>query len=63
MDTSGTGMTVKFVDPVMPAELAEIVVVPALTPVANPEMLTVATAVLVDSQLAVDVKTFVVPSL
>jgi hypothetical protein len=63
MDSSGTGVTVSVVDPVMPAELAEIVVVPALTPVAKPEILTVATVVLVDSQLAVLVRTFVVPSL
>ena len=63
IETSGTGVTVRTVVPVIPAELAEIVVVPAATLVARPETLMVATAGVADSQLAVDVRTFVLPSL
>ena len=63
IETSGTGVTVRTVVPVIPAELAEIVVVPAATLVARPETLMVATVVIDDSQLAVDVRTFVLPSL
>jgi hypothetical protein len=52
MDTSGTAVTVKVVVPVTLPELAEMVLVPAATPVASPETLIVATDWVADSQLA-----------
>ena len=62
IETSGL-VTVNEVVPVMPEKAAEMVVVPALTAVANPEVLTLATAVLEESQLALDVRFFELPSL
>lgn len=62
MDFSGL-VTVSVVVPVTPPELAVIVLVPPPTPVARPEMLMVATDELDDSQLAVEVRFLVLPSL
>ena len=62
IDTSGL-VTVSDVVPVAVPDVAEIVVVPGATPVASPEVLMVATEVLDDSQLAVEVRFLVVPSL
>jgi hypothetical protein len=55
--------TVSVVLPTTPPKDAEIVVVPPLAPVARPVVLTVATEVLEDSQLAVEVRFLVLPSL
>ena len=55
--------TVRVVVPLTAAEVAVMVVVPGATAVAIPDMLTVATAVLDDNQLAVAVRFLVVPSL
>ena len=63
IDIRAGALTVRVVVPEMAPDAAEIVVVPAATPVASPEVLTVATAVLEDDQLAVVVRTFVLPSL
>lgn len=63
IDTSGAGFTVNTVLPVMVPEVEVMVVVPAVTPVASPVVLTVATAGLLETQLAVDVRTLVLPSL
>ena len=62
IETSGF-VTVRVVVPVIPAELAEIEMVPAHTPVARPETLIVATEGVADSQLAVEVRSFVLLSL
>jgi len=62
METSGL-MTVRVVVPVTPPDDAVIVVVPGATAVARPETLMVATTPLDESQLAVEVKFLVVPSL
>ena len=63
IDTSGAGFTVNAVLPVMVPEVALIVVVPAVIPVARPVVLTIATAGLLEIQLAVEVRTLVLPSL
>ena len=49
--------------PELVVEAADMVLVPPVMPVASPEALTVATPVFEDSQLAVAVRSFVVPSL
>ena len=61
MDCSAT--TVRVAEPFTPDEEAEIVVVPPPAAVAKPEVLTVATDPLEESQFAVAVRFFVVPSL
>jgi hypothetical protein len=63
METRGTPDTVSVVEPVTPLEAAEIVVVPAPTPVARPEAVMLATDGLDEAQVAVEVRTFVLPSL
>ncbi len=62
MDTSGFA-TVSVVLPLTPPDDAVMVVVPGPTAVASPEMLMVATVRGDDSQLAVEVRFLVVPSL
>lgn len=58
------GATVSMSVPVIPLSVALMELVPALTPVASPEVETmVATAGTLDSQLAVEDTSFVVPSL
>ena len=56
-------MTVKVVVPVTVPEAAVIVVVPSPAPVASPVEPIVATAVFEEDQVAVFVKSFVLPSL
>lgn len=56
-------VTVRVVDPLTPVRVAEMVVVPAAAPVARPEALMVAVAVLEDAQVAVVVTLVVEPSL
>jgi hypothetical protein len=63
METSCSAVTVSVVVPVMPPEEAEMVLLPAATPVARPETLIVATEAVADNQLAAAVRSFVVPSL
>ena len=61
MDCNAT--TVNVVLPLIVPEVAEIVVVPPATAVASPAVLMVAVEVLEDSQLAVEVRFLVLPSL
>jgi hypothetical protein len=61
METSGTTVTVSVVVPVILPELAVMVLVPAATPVARPEVLMVATDGVADNQLAATA--LVLPSL
>jgi hypothetical protein len=56
IDTSVAAVTVKVVDPVMPAETALIVLVPVATAFANPPALIVATVVVTELQVAPLVK-------
>ena len=49
----GDPVTVMIADPETPLAVAEIVAVPAVTPVTTPAAETVATAVLADDQLTV----------
>lgn len=49
--------------PMIPADEAEIVLVPAVTPVASPAILTVATVGVEDDQLEEEVRFLVLPSL
>jgi hypothetical protein len=63
IDCNTGGFTVRVVDPMTLPEVARMVVCPAPWVVANPEALIVATAVLVDVQVAVAVRFCVVPSL
>ena len=62
MDRNGLA-TVRVVVPLTAPEVAVIVVLPTAMAIAAPETLMVATAVLDDSQFAVAVRFFVVPSL
>ena len=59
----GAAATDKLVEPLMLPTVAEIVVVPTATPVATPAVLTVATEVVEDCQVAEEVRLFVLPSL
>jgi hypothetical protein len=52
METSGITVTVRVVVPVIVPEVSVMVLVPALTAVAKPETLIVATDGVADSQLA-----------
>ena len=63
MDTRAGGITVRFVEPLIAPEVAEIVVVPAPAPVAKPVLLMVAAAVFVELQLTELVRFCVLPSL
>jgi len=56
IDTSVAAVTVRVVEPVMPAETALIVLVPAATPVANPPAVIVATVVVTELHVAPLVK-------
>ena len=51
IDTSTGAVTVRFVDPLMAPEAAEIVALPVATPVASPPLVIVATAVFVELQV------------
>jgi hypothetical protein len=62
IETSAAAVTVNVVLPVMLPEVAEIVVVPAATPVARPVEAIVAAATLLDAQVAVEVRFCVEPS-
>jgi len=62
METSGFA-TVSAVEPTTPLEVAVMLLVPAATPVAKPDVFIVATEEVTESQLAVAVRSFVVPSL
>lgn len=62
IEAKGAGLTVSTVPPETPAEAAEMVVVPAATPVARPA-LTVATEGALELQLAEAVRSLVVLSL
>ncbi len=66
MDTSVAGVTVMVVEPVVPPEVAVIVVEPAATEVASPfepaALLIVATAVADELQVTAVVRFCVVPS-
>jgi len=64
MDTRVTGfVTVNEAWPEMLPTVAVIEAEPAATPVARPELLTVAIVVALEDQVAVDVRLLVVPSL
>jgi hypothetical protein len=63
IDTRVAGVTVRFVDPTMEADVAETVVVPTATLEATPLLLTVATAELPVLQVTELVKSWVLPSL
>ena len=56
-------VTVRVAEPVTPLSEAEMVVVPAATAVARPEVLTVAVAVLEEAHVAVALTLAVEPSL
>jgi hypothetical protein len=56
IDTSVAAVTVRVVEPVMPADVASILLVPAATPEANPPAAIVATVVVTELQVAVLVK-------
>jgi hypothetical protein len=66
MDTSSAGDTVRGVEPEKPPDVAKIVVWPVATAVARPEepaaLLMVATSVFEELQMAVAVRSWVVPS-
>jgi hypothetical protein len=63
IDTSVGALTVNVVEPLIPPELALIVVEPADAPLARPVLLTVATEVLDDCHVAVAVRSCVLLSL
>ena len=67
MEVRVADVTVNETEPVTPSAVALMCTVPAATPVATPllpdELLTVATAVLSEAQVACDVSVWVVPSL
>ena len=56
IDTSVAAVTVRVVEPLMPADVASILLVPAATAVANPPATIVATVVVTELQVAVLVK-------
>ena len=58
---SARGCTVNVVLPVMPLSVAEIVVLPIFTAVANPALVMVATVVLVEAQVTEPVRFCVLP--
>jgi len=62
-DTNTGAVTVATVEPLMEPEVARIVLVPGATPRASPVAEIVATAVLVEDQVAVSVRSWVLPSL
>ncbi len=62
MDESVAGVTVRVADPDIVPDVTVIVVVPAATDVANPPALIVATLVLDETQVEVDVRSCVVLS-
>jgi hypothetical protein len=51
IDTKSGAVTVRPVEPLIPPEVASIVVLPAATPVAKPPLAIVATVVLVEPQV------------
>jgi hypothetical protein len=63
IETSGGARTDKVVDPLTLPDVAEMVVDPILTPVATPAEVIVATEVLEECQVAVEVRFWVLPSL
>lgn len=63
IETMLGALTVSEVDPEIPPNDAEMVVGPALTPVTNPDVLTVATAVDEEFQVTSAVKSALLPSL
>ena len=63
MDASTTCVTVRPVEPLIEPEVAEIVVLPMPTPVANPPLVIVAAAVFVELQVTELVRFCVLPSL
>ena len=63
MDCNTAGLTVSVVEPLMLPEVAVMVVCPAPWVVAKPELLIVATPVLDEDQIALDVMFCVLPSL
>ena len=63
MDTKAGAVTVRVVDPATEPELACIVVLPAVTPLANPALVIVATAVVLEFQMTEAVRFCELPSL
>ena len=63
IDTKVGAVTVSPVEPLIPPEVAWIVVLPAATPVANPPLVIVAAAVFVEVQVAALVRFKVLVSL
>ena len=62
MEDKAVEVTIRVVPPETAPEVAVMIVVPAVRPLARPVMLTVATSVLDDSQVACVVISLVVPS-
>jgi hypothetical protein len=56
-------ITLKLADPLMDPEVAVMVAVPGVRPVATPDVVTVATAVFEEVHTAEEVKSWVLPSL
>jgi hypothetical protein len=63
IDVNSAAVTVNVAEPLIVPDLAVMVAVPGATPVANPPVLTVATAVVEEVHLAVLVRFCVLPSL
>jgi hypothetical protein len=63
IETSTGAVTVKFVEPLIEPDAAEIVVLPVPTPVASPALVIVATAVFVELQVTELVRFWVLLSL
>lgn len=63
METNCAGETVRVVNPVMAPEVAEMVVAPVFTLAARPAEEMVATEVAEERQVAVEVRSWVLPSL
>jgi hypothetical protein len=61
--TKAGGITTRFADPVIEPNVAEIVVAPAVWPVASPPLLTLATETLVELQVTEFVRVCVLLSL
>ena len=63
IETSTGAVTVKFVEPLIEPDAAEIVVLPVATPVASPTLVIVAVAVFVELQVTELVRFWVLLSL
>jgi hypothetical protein len=62
METSVAAVTVRVVEPVTPPEAAEIADVPVVKVEARPAALIVAVAMVLEAQVAVGVRIWVLPS-